>query len=333
MARRSRKRKKSGGSGVFLLLALAVILVGCYKGVQTGYEPVDRIIRQVHDQMIAYLPSLTLNPESHQVEEPLSDSDTLKVYFIDVGQADCLYAEQGGHTLLVDGGNIEDGPLVAKYLTELGVDHLDTVIMTHAHEDHCGGIDSILYSIPCRELILPNREIESWVYQSVIAAAQKTGTAMRYAVEGSSMSLGAAQLNILCCDAGSPENLNESSIVCRLSYGNIDFMLTGDAEALNEEEILADGYTVDCEILKAGHHGSNTSNTMPWLRAVKPEVVVISVGENNEHYLPHESVLNNFKNVGASVLRTDTEGTILIETNGSSYYISSMQTDTDGAAA
>lgn len=332
MARYSRRRKKSGGSGLILLLALAVILFGCYKGVQTGYAPADQIILQIHDLMISYMPEIPSVHESHQVNEPLTDPSTMKVHFIDVGQADCLYAEQGGHTLLVDGGNIEDGPLVAKYLTELGVDHLDYVIVTHAHEDHCGGIDSILYSIPCRKLILPNREIESWVYQSIIDAANKTGVSMQHAVEGETKTLGAAKFTVLCCDTGSPENLNESSIVCRLSYGNIDFMLTGDAEALNENEILTDGYTVDCEILKAGHHGSNTSNTMPWLKAVNPEVVVISVGENNDYYLPHKSVLNNFNTVGASVLRTDTMGTIIVETNGSNYFISSMQTDTDAAA-
>ena len=332
MARYSRKRKTSGGSNLLLLLSLAVILFGCYRGVQTGYAPVDRIILQVHDRMMEYLPPMAATQESHQVEEPLTDSDPMTVYFIDVGQADCLYAEQGGCTLLVDGGNIEDGPLVAKYLTELGVDHLDYVIVTHAHEDHCGGIDSILYSIPCRELILPNREIESWVYQSAIDAARKTGAVIQHAVEGEARSVGAARLTFLCCDTGSPDNLNESSIVCKLSYGDIDFMLTGDAEALNEEEILADGYPVDCEILKAGHHGSSTSNTMPWLEAVSPEVVVISVGKNNDYYLPHRSVLDSFGSIGASVLRTDTMGTIIVETNGSNYFIQTKQTNTDAAA-
>ena len=332
MARRSRRRKKSGGSAVFLLLVLAVILLGCYRGVQTGYAPVDRVILQIHDLMISSMPEIPSTNETHQTTEPIADPNTMKVYFIDVGQADCLYAEQGGQTLLVDGGNIEDGPLVAKYLTELGVDHLDYVIVTHAHEDHCGGIDSILYSLPCRELIVPNREIESWVYQSIIDAANKTGVSTQHAVEGETKALGDAQFTILSCDDGSPENLNESSIVCKLSYGDIDFMLTGDAEALNEEEILADGYPVDCEILKAGHHGSKTSNTMSWLKAVDPEVVVISVGENNDYYLPHKSVLDNFNSVGASVFRTDSMGTIIVETNGSNYYLRFEETATDAAA-
>ena len=330
MARRSRRRKKSSGSTAFLLLAVAAILLGCYRGVQTGYAPVDRVILQIHDLMISSMPELPSTNETHQTTEPIADPNTMKVYFIDVGQADCLYAEQGGQTLLVDGGNIEDGPLVAKYLTELGVDHLDYVIVTHAHEDHCGGIDSILYSIPVYVTGVTDMDENGFFYLPMNHVGD--GVSMQHAVEGETKALGDAQFTVLCCDEGSPENLNESSIVCKLSYGDIDFMLTGDAEALNEEEILADGYPVDCEILKAGHHGSKTSNTMSWLKAVDPEVVVISVGENNDYYLPHKSVLDNFNSVGASVFRTDSMGTIIVETNGSNYYLRFEETATDAAA-
>lgn len=325
----SRYRKKNHSIVPWLLILLvAVVICACYQNIHTGFEPVDQYVELIHGYIN---PNNAEENNTHQVAEPLSSSSLLQVYFIDVGQADCTFARQGNHTLLIDSGNIEDGPLVAQYLTELGVDHIDLAIITHANEDHCGGMDSILYSIPCRKLILPNRDIESWVYQSSISAAQKTGTETHKAVEGESFMLGNASLSILRCDIGDPENLNESSIVCRLNYGDIDFMLTGDAEAVNEAEILQDGYTVESEILKAGHHGSNTSNTYEWIHSVSPEITVISAGKGNDYGLPSTDVLNRFSSLGIRTMRTDESGTIIVETDGAQYYIYSQQTNTDAA--
>lgn len=261
--------------------------------------------------------------------------EQLSVQVIDVGQADCILASMDDHSMLIDAGNNGDGKKVVSYIKSLGIEHFDYVIGSHAHEDHIGGLDDVIESFEIDTIILPNFASESKTYNDVLSAAKTSDGQTVYPEEGSRYSLGDAEWTILSCkdQTESHSDLNESSIIIKLTYGDIDFLLTGDATEVNEAELLNAGYDLDCEILKVGHHGSAYSSSQEFLKAVSPNEAIISVDAESDlgrgYGHPNEGTLERLKATGANVYRTDRQGTIEVITDGNTYSISSFSTDTD----
>lgn len=268
-----------------------------------------------------------------QIEIPESNpasGQTMTVEFIDVGQADSILIYTGNHAMLVDAGNVGDGPLVASYIQSLGITHLDYVIGTHAHEDHMGGMDEIIDCFDISYIMLPTVMNDGAKFDDyVVEAANRSSATQIMPSVGSSYDLGGAVWTVLSCETRDDENMNESSIVIKLSFGDIDFMLTGDAEKVNEQEMLQSGFNLDCEILKVGHHGSKTSSSESFLDAVSAEVSVISVGAGNSYGLPADEILATLSASGTDIYRTDELGTIQVVTDGMTYSILNFDTATN----
>ena len=267
-------------------------------------------------------------------ENEYNTGDTLEVYFLDVGQADSTLVCLGSHAALIDGGNIEDGPLLADYLTGMGIYALDYVIATHAHEDHIGGLSAIYDALDVTNAVSPKDGLEesAAVYGYYERSVQSEGCLVLSPTQGDHYDLGGATFTIISCDpVDDATDPNQSSIVLRLDYGDSSFLFCADAVIANEQAVLSTGLDVDVDILRVGHHGSYTSSSLPWLQAVSPTEAIISCGEGNEFGHPHSVTLRHLDALDIPITRTDQVGTILISTNGDGRYSETFPpTDLDG---
>lgn len=271
----------------------------------------------------------------NDTEEPASNYDrsVLYVRFIDVGQADCILVQCGGQTMLIDGGNRGDGTLVAGYLESLGVEQIDLLVNTHAHEDHLGGLPDVVETIPVEKALVSPGGHDASYYKTLVESLESSGVAYENAEPGESFALGGAQVQVVGPISDEADDLNNTSVVLRLTYNGKSFLFTGDAEGVEEKEILAAGYDLQADVLKAGHHGSNASSTYVFLREVMPSYVVISVGAGNSYNLPGSDAMSRFRDTGATIYRTDESGTVLatVDAQGTLSFDFS-DTDTDSSA-
>lgn len=245
-------------------------------------------------------------------------SDSLSVHFINVGQADCALVECGGAYMLIDGGNKADGSLVISYLEQQGVEELDYVICTHAHEDHAGGLPSVLAVYPTRAVYAPTKTYSSKIYDDFLYYVDQQELEVTIPAVPECFNLGDAEITIFG-PTKSYADTNNTSIVLEIRYGDTSFLFTGDMEIEAENDILDYwGLRVDwtADVLKVGHHGSNTSTGYRFLNAVMPTYGVISVGADNSYGHPHEEPLSRLKQAGVILLRTDQLGTILAVSDG-----------------
>ena len=245
-----------------------------------------------------------------------TDGEELLVHFIDVGQADCILIEQGDFAMLIDGGNREDGQLVVSYLEQQGIEELTAVVCTHAHEDHVGGLPSVLAVYPVQEVYAPTKTYASNVFDNFLYYVDQQGLEVTIPQPGDQIAAGELEITVLG-PVQSYADPNDTSIVLRLDYGQTSFLFTGDMETTAENDMLDYGADVDVDVLKVGHHGSNTSTGYRFLYEVSPAYAVISVGEDNSYGHPHEEPLSRLKDAGCTIFRTDELGTILAVSDGS----------------
>lgn len=238
-----------------------------------------------------------------------------EVHFMDVGQADAALVICDGHYMLIDGGNAEDSDLVYAYLERQGAKHLDCMVATHAHEDHIGGLSGALNYATVDTALCPVTEYSSKVFQNMVKYLEEQGKSITVPRPGDRFDLGSARVEILG-PVEEYDDANNTSIVLRIDYGETSFLFTGDMETRAEEDLLNSGADVSATVLKAGHHGSDTSTGYRFLREVMPEYAVISVGEGNKYGHPDHEVLSRFRDAGAQVYRTDMQGHIIAKSDG-----------------
>lgn len=247
---------------------------------------------------------------------PNEPEETLSVHFIDVGQADCALITFGGSAMLIDGGNVADAPAVIAYLKSQAIQRLDVVVATHAHEDHAGGLSEILDAFVVGTVYAPVKEYNSACYRAFAASAQKRG-GLTLAEAGMSWMLGLAEVSVLWPQQPvNTANTNNTSVVLRVSYGEVSFLFTGDLEADAESELAQSGAEISATVLKVGHHGSSTSSSYTFLRRVLPQFAVISSGAGNSYGHPEQVVLERLAQAQAQIYRIDQKGTILAQTDG-----------------
>lgn len=282
-----------------------------------------------------FVPGTNVIPELESISADVVYSDGLTVEYINVGQADCTLIYTDDAAMLIDGGNIDDGPLVSSYISSLGISEIDYAIGTHAHEDHIGGLDDIVNDFEVGYVMIPyTSPTPNGTYTYLVNAANYSGTATISPVLGATYELGDATFEILSCSAAvDTTNENEYSIVIRLKYGNNIFLFMGDAEEENETVMLSSSYDLSAEVLRVGHHGSMTSSSENFLSAVSPAYAVISCGNGNDYGHPKQQVLDRLSNIGAEILRTDQQGTIVVHSDGTNLSFAKKDTDTDSATA
>lgn len=264
----------------------------------------------------------TAPEEEREAEEPAALSEAseevsanLQVHFIDVGQGDATLVISGEHAMLIDAGDDSKGTKVQLYLQNQGVERLDYLVLTHTDADHIGGADVIISKFAIGNVFIGDYPKDNNVYNDLMQALQAKGLSYSTPAVGENFALGDAFFTILAPNR-TYSDPNNSSIALLLQNGQNRFLFTGDAEEQAEQDILANGINIDCDVFKAGHHGSKTANAKALLSAMSPAYAVISCEENNSYGHPHAEVLNNLRAMGVKVFRTDEQGSITATSDG-----------------
>lgn len=253
--------------------------------------------------------------------------DKLNIIFFDVGQADCELIIFKGKTVLIDAGNSKDGEKIVNGLKALNINKLDYVIGTHVHEDHIGGMSYIIDNFDIGKFYLPyNTTNTTSYYSKLLTSLSKKNLSINEAKIGDKFFIEDLICEIMSVDNSEPDNANHTSIVLEITYKNQKYLFMGDAETINEKSRSWN----DVDVLKVGHHGSNTSSSEKFLRQVLPEIAVISVGKDNSYGLPKEKILNRINNLGTEIYRTDEDGTIQIISDGETDEIIKIEISFDG---
>ena len=256
------------------------------------------------------------------------DKDKLNILFLDVGQADCQLILYKGKTVLIDAGNKDDGEYIVNGLKGLGITNLDYVIGTHVHEDHIGGMSYIVDSFEIGGFYLPyNTTSTTSYYKKLLTSLTNKEETINEVNVGDEFQIEELNFEVMSVDNSEPENTNASSIVLEMSHGKKTYLFMGDAEKENEEARTWN----DVDVLKVGHHGSNTSSSEEFLNQVLPEISIISVGEGNSYELPKEKILNRLEKVGSTIYRTDNDGTIQMISDGENIEIVKIDVNFDGS--
>lgn len=241
------------------------------------------------------------------------------VTFIDVGQGDCTLISCGGEHALIDAGENNTAESVLVKLRELGIMHLKYVIGTHAHIDHIGALDEILRATQVDNVILydiPKVLLsEAEGYDELLNAINDTDVNVIWTRAKQQFNIGGGKLTILG-PVKKPDSLNNASIISKFEFGESSFLFTGDAEKAAELSIISAKADISADVLKVGHHGSDTSSCKQFLSKIKPEYAVIEVGKNNTHGHPSSDVLGRLIDIGAEIHRTDLCGDITALTDG-----------------
>jgi len=250
--------------------------------------------------------------------QPLPEG-TLEIRFLDVGQGDASFLVTEDGCALIDTGESSARQSVYFAVNSYG-NRLEYLIVTHPHTDHMGGAAYILNKMEVGTVVLPRAASWDDEYTRLLDAVRDSGAAVLYADPGLEFSLGEASFRVLA-PTQSYENVNDTSAVIRVDFGRVSALFTGDAEETSERDQLArygsfPGSRLDADILKVGHHGSSTSSSEAYLRAVSPRWAVISCGKDNTYGHPAADVVSRLQALGAEVLRTDKRGTITIVTDG-----------------
>lgn len=253
------------------------------------------------------------------INSKVSPSNKLIVHYIDVGQGDCILVQVNNKNLLIDSGPSSNREDLLSYFKKLNINKLDYLIATHPHEDHIGNMDTIIKRFKINNFYAPKITNTSLSFENMINALIDKCLKIKILKSGTNnINLG---LNTKV-EIFSPkediisDNFNDYSSVIKISFYNTSFLFTGDAENFTENYLISNNYNLKSDVIKIGHHGSSTSSSLNFLKAVNPSIAIISVGKNNKYDHPSAQTLTYLKDMNIDTYRTDLNGTIILSSNG-----------------
>ena len=253
-------------------------------------------------------------------------SSYLKVHYIDVGQGDATLITCDGEAMLIDAGDNTKGEIVCDYLDNQGVDELKYLVLTHPDADHIGGADVVVSNVDIENVFMSTFTKDNKTYDDLMDALDDKKLSWSLPQVGDVNEIGKAFFQIVAPNR-EYEDANDASIGLMVTYGKTKFLFTGDAEEEAEADILDNGLSLDCDVFQAGHHGSRTSNTKALLEAASPTYVVVSCEENNSYGHPHAEPMNRFRGMGIKLFRTDEQGSLIAQSNGTDITWNSAPTE------
>lgn len=300
-------RRKKKNSIAYAITAIIVIVVILLFGNKLSMDNIETMFSNISENVVAQ--------ESPDINTNVVEGQDVVVKFFDVGQADSIFVQSAGVNMLIDAGTNNMGNTVVQNLKDLGITKIDYLVGTHPHEDHIGGMDDVINNFEIGTIYMPKVQTNTKTFEDVLDAISNKGLTITTPEVGYVFEVGNTKCEVMCAGTGTTEensNLNLSSIVIRMVYGEESFLFMGDAEEKNESSRQWPQTTV----LKVGHHGSDTSPSESFLNQVKPEISVISVGINNTYGHPKKTTLDKLNALETSIYRTDQNGTITITCDG-----------------
>ena len=262
------------------------------------------------------------NNNQNQNNHINTNKDLLKVHYLDVGQGDSIFIElPNNETMLIDAAESYQSENIINYLKNLNYQKIDYVIGTHPHTDHIGGLKDIINTFGIGKIYMPKVVSTTKTYESLLMAIKDKNLKINTAKSGTSIiDTDALKINILAPNNSTYTELNNYSVVTKITYGTTKFLFMGDAEKLSENEIKEN---VTADVIKIGHHGSNTSSNIDFIKKVNAKYGIISVGLNNKYNLPKEETIKNWENSGTKIYLTSINGTIRASSDGTNIKIES----------
>ena len=283
-------------AGVLAIISLIIFIFVINNYTQARW---DKLLNNIEN---------TPSPTASVMENiPLATNSIMEnvtVHFIDVGQGDCIFIQlPNNETALIDAGSIDDGKTIVDYINSCGYNYINYLIATHPHADHIGGMPYIIENLSIGKMYMPEKAHTTKTFENMLIAIENKNVPVTKAEKGVIiLNDEKLNINILSPVKDYYSDLNNYSAVIKVVYGDVSFLFMGDGEKEVENDILNDNIKAD--ILKVGHHGSNTSSTSQFLNTVKPRYAIISCGLNNKYNLPDDDVIYSLVDIGTDVCRT-----------------------------
>ena len=248
-------------------------------------------------------------------------SQPLNITIIDVGQGDAILVQSDNKNMLIDAGPNSSSLNLVNSLTKMNINRFDVVVATHPHEDHIGGLDSVINKFDIDQVIMPQVSANTQTFYDVLQAIHNKGLMVTAPVPENNFKLGSTLCAILAPNSSSYEDINSYSIVMQVVYGKITFLFMGDAGLDSETDILSKGYSLNSDVIKIGHHGSSSSTSDELIKAVNPRYAVISSGQDNDYGHPHKETISKLNSAGVIIYRTDLNGDVTFSSNGTNLVV------------
>ncbi len=242
----------------------------------------------------------------------------MSVHVLDVGKADSIFITCEGKNVLIDAGEHNIYNYVNEYLRKMGVKTIDFLMLSHQHSDHAGGMSAIVEEFNINKFMMPKLRDDMIPtfrsYEKLLMALERKRISVSEPVPGTSFNVGKMSIEIFAPN-NQYSDMNDNSIVTKVTYKNKSFLFTGDAGRHSENDMIAKGFNLKSDVLKVGHHGSRTSTTQQFLNSVAPKYAVISVGADRNN-LPKKETVDRLKRNNINLYRTDLDGTVIFLTDG-----------------
>ena len=301
----------------------------------TKHKKIKKIIKRNFFEILIILLAFLINNNQNKIKNLFNqnnnqnqsdyintNNDLLKVHYLDVGQGDSIFIElPNNETMLIDAAESYQSENIINYLKNLNYQKIDYVIGTHPHTDHIGGLKDIINTFKIGKIYMPKVVSTTKTYESLLMAIKDKNLKINTAKAGTSIiDTDTLKINILAPNNDTYTELNNYSVVTKITYGTTKFLFMGDAEKLSENEIKEN---VTADVIKIGHHGSNTSSSINFIKKVNAKYGIISVGLINKYNLPKEETIKNWENSGTKIYLTSINGTIRAISDGTNIKIES----------
>ena len=297
------------------LVFILFILSACSAGISNGEPAIENSPEIREDSNKDALEDF----EETNVGE---NESKLFIHFIDVGQGDAIFIQDGASNMLIDAGDNSAKPTVLDYLIALDVKSIDYIIGTHPHADHIGGLSEIISYFEVENIIMPKVGHTTRTFEDLLVAIKEKNLRVTSPKLYDTYKLSQGKFTIIAPSSDQYSNLNDYSIGIKLDFLDHSFIFTGDAERTSEEEMLNLDISLEADVYKVAHHGSSSSTTREFIEAINPSISIIQVGKDNRYNHPHKEVLDLFSNMpNMKVYRNDFHGNIIIISDGSELFV------------
>lgn len=303
----SNKNGKNANKTISTIISIIILLVIAIFGGDNILNSFTAKSQEIDGANVQGLENVIVQTGEDCISKIDVNEDILRVYYFDVGQADSILIVNNGQSMLIDAGKRESGDVVVNNLKTIGIEKIDYLVGTHPHEDHIGGMAKVVGNFDIGTIFMPKTPHTSATYEKLIDEIANKKKKITVPKVGQTFKVGNADCEIMSIE-DNKDNFNLCSIVIRMEYEGTSYLFTGDAEEENES---ARSWP-QTNVLKAGHHGSRTSSSQKFLDQIKPNLIIISCGANNDYGHPHAETMEKFKKLNATIYRTDESGNILV---------------------